>query len=249
MVDTDILYFDITVNGGMTMKKLAIGLLAATTLALGTVASAADVAEATSVDAYTGFDNSTHFTESNSRINEYQTVLIKNSDSEIVYIDEAETTFGEAMRFMLRGSTVAEGTYTAIFGSDIIGSKEVTFTVGRRNVSGTDNKGVSHEATVDTANKMKVADEPALQEEDGTLYKKGFVYLSNGTAFNKAHIVAENGTTYLGSVTISDTTTVVSGESPIAYGIEIYNIPEESKGINLYLGTETTTTSNEGANE
>lgn len=222
------------------MRKFAIGLIATMALALGTVASAADVA---SVDAYTGFDNSTYFTESNSGINEYKTVLIKNSSSEIVYIDEAETTFGTAVNFMLKGDvSLADGDYTATFGSNSKESKQVTFKVGSRTV--TDGDGGSHSATVNTANKMKVADEPEIQEEGSTLYKKGFVFIAETGKLNKVHLVGEDGTTYRGSITI-DIPSNISGESAIAYGIQIFNIPEADKGINLYLDT----TSNGGASE
>lgn len=227
------------------MKKIAMSLLSLFFVLCGMNVLAAE----TEQDAYFGSDNSVHFADYNSGVSEYTTVLIRKNNTTgadgVVYVDQRSNGFSDAVNFMLKADTKA-GDYTATFGNSNNGTKQINFVVG--DITATGEKGT---VTVDQDNKMKVVDEPVKQEvndsyvdaEEG-VYKKGFVYDATLTQFNKfkrLYLVSADGKTFYGGFNLYDESEKgkkpeYSGEGTVAFGIQIYNIPEEMKGMNLYLG-------------
>lgn len=227
------------------MKKLAASLLALAVVLCGLNAFAAE----TEQDVYFGSDNSVHFADYNSDVSKYTTVLIRKADTTgangVVYVDQQSKGFSDVVNFMLKGG-VDDGTYTATFGNSNNYTKQINFVVG--DITATGEKGT---VTVDQDNKMKVVDEPEKQEvkdsyvdaEEG-VYKKGFVYDATLTQFNKferLYLVSADGNTFYGGFNLYDESEKgkkpeYSGEGTVAFGIQIYNIPEAQKGMNLYLG-------------
>lgn len=210
------------------MKKFTAGLFAAF-LAMG-VTAFADSADSTVLDAYVSSNNSAYF----NGVGNYTVVKIQNGEGGIVYLDEVPDGINGAVSFMLK-TGVTDGEYTASFGGN--GEvKTVSFTVGNKTFSGENGNSL----VLDKANKMSVADEADVQEtlsgqEQGkTLYKKSFTF--TGTEkFDSVYMVSADGKTCYGSYEIGTTIENVTGESAFAYGIQLYNIPEENKGMNLYL--------------
>ena len=218
------------------MKKFAASLLTLAVVLCGLNAFAAE----TELDVYFGSDNSVHFADYNSDVSKYTTVLIRKADTTgangVVYVDQQSSGFSDAVNFMLKADTKA-GDYTATFGNAVNETKVVKFSIGDVTLESNGNK-----VTLDQKNKMAIADEPVLQEglygndPNGT-YKKGFVF--NATAdqynsFNRLYLVSADAASCYGYFELAKETTVTGGN--IAYGIQIYNIPEAQKGMNLYLG-------------
>lgn len=224
------------------MKKLAASLLALAVVLCGLNAFAAE----TEQDAYFGSDNSVHFADYNSDVSKYTTVLIRNADTNgVVYVDQQSKGFSDVVNFMLKDG-VGDGTYTATFGNSNNKTKQINFVVG--DIIATGEKGT---VTVDQDNKMKVVDEPVKQEVEDSyvdakngLYKKGFVYDATLDQFNKferLYLVSADGKIFYGGFELYDNTekderSTYTGEGTVAFGIQIYNIPEAQKGMNLYLG-------------
>lgn len=218
------------------MKKFAAGLIAATTLFMSVSVFAAETAAPTSWDAYKESNNSASFNIGNES---YTTVKITNSGNVVVYIDESQNGYTGAVNFMLKENS-ADGEYTALFGGSGT-NKTIKFNVGGFEIQGTTDK-----ASLDTSNKMTVADEAeeqesiAGQQEGTTLYKKGFTFLATGKNFSKIYVVSGDGKTCYGSFDLNVSAQNITGESEIAYGIQIYNLPAEKKDINLYLASDNT---------
>lgn len=225
------------------MKKFAASLL---TLAVVLCGLNVFAASSDTKDAYFGSDNSAYFTNADDGVNNYTTVLIRKQGTTgatgVVYVDQQSSGFSDVVNFMLKGG-VADGTYTAIFGNANNDTKQINFVVG--DITATGEKGT---VKVDQDNKMKVVDEPVKQESfvgslDGG-YKKGFVYtatLDQFTNFDRLYLVSADGNTFYGGFNLYDESEKgkkpeYSGEGTVAFGIQIYNIPEEQKGMNLYLG-------------
>ncbi len=225
------------------MKKFAASLFASAVILCGMSVFAAG---SDTKDAYFGSDNSAYFTNADDGVNNYTTVLIRKQDTTgatgVVYVDQQSSGFSDVVNFMLKGE-VADGTYTAIFGNSNNDTKRINFVVG--DITATGEKGT---VKVDQDNKMKVVDEPVKQESFvGSLeggYKKGFVYtatLDQFTNFDRLYLVSADGNTFYGGFNLYDESEKgkkpeYSGEGTVAFGIQIYNIPEEQKGMNLYLG-------------
>lgn len=215
------------------MKKLAAGLLALAVVLCGLNAFAAE----TEQDVYFGSDNSVYFADYSSDVSNYTTVLIREQGTTgangVVYVDQQSRGFSDAVNFMLKDDAKA-GSYTATFGNANNDTKTVNFSIG--------DVTIGENLVLDRRNKMSVADEAVLQEglygndPNGT-YKKGFVF--NATAdqynsFNRLYLVSADAASCYGYFELAKETTVTGGD--IAYGIQIYNIPEAQKGMNLYLG-------------
>lgn len=223
------------------MKKLVAGLLALAVVLCGLNAFAAE----TEQDVYFGSDNSVHIADYNSDIKNYTTVLIRKKGTTgadgVVYVDQQSKGFSDVVDFMLKAGVSKEDDvhdYTATFGnSNNDESKVVNFSVDNVTISGDVDS-----VTLDRANKMLVADEPISTDDEefinkagNGLYKKSFVFTaSSGKIYDKAYIVSSDGKKCYGHFEL-DLSTNFTGESDIAYGIQIYNISEENKGINLYL--------------
>lgn len=217
------------------MKKLASGLIAAMFIFAGISALASD-----EQDVYFGSDNSVHFTDDNSRVSNYTTVLIRRSGTTgadgVVYVDQRSEGFSDVIDFMLKADA-EQGSYTATFGNSNNETRTIDFTVGSISIAGEEST-----LTLDHTNKMSVIDEPELQEglyggEANGTYKKGFTFTATSeqyNAFNRLYLVSADGKTCYGYFEIEKETTVTEGE--VAYGMQVYNIPEEQKGMNLYLG-------------
>ena len=218
------------------MKKLAASLLALAVVLCGLNAFAAE----TEQDVYFGSDNSVHFADYNSDVSKYTTVLIRKADitgaNGVVYVDQQSKGFSDVVNFMLKGGAET-GSYTATFGNAVNETKVVKFSIGDVTLESNGNK-----VTLDQKNKMAIADEPVLQEglygnEANGTYKKGFVFTANAdqyNSFNRLFLVSEDGKSTYGYFELAKETTVTGGD--VAYGIQIYNIPEANKGMNLYLG-------------
>lgn len=227
------------------MKKFAASLLTLAVVLCGLNAFAAETDQDV-YDVYFGSDNSVHFADYNSDVSKYTTVLIRKADTTgangVVYVDQQSKGFSDVVNFMLKGG-VDDGPYTATFGNSNNDTKQINFVVG--DITATGEKGT---VKVDQDNKMKVVDEPVKQESfvgslDGG-YKKGFVYtatLDQFTNFDRLYLVSADGNTFYGGFNLYDESEKgkkpeYSGEGTVAFGIQIYNIPEEQKGMNLYLG-------------
>lgn len=193
-------------------------------------------------DVYFGADNSVHFTDDNSSVSDFTTVLIRKSGTTgangVVYVDQQKYGFSDAVNFMLKAG-VRDGDYVAVFGNADNQTKMVNFFVGDIEITGTNSS-----LKLNQDNKMSIADEPVEQEglygdvPNGT-YKKGFVFNATSeqyNSFNRLYLVSEDGKTCYGYFNIEKETVVTDGE--VAYGIQIYNIPVDRKGMNLYLGEE-----------
>lgn len=233
------------------MKKIAAGLFACAVVLCGMTAFAADESK----DVYFGSDNSVHFTDADDDVSDYTTVLIREKDTTgaggVVYVDQQSGGFDSVMNFMLKAGT-EKGNYVATFGNSKNETKTVGFTVG--DITATAG---SKTVTLDQANKMTVADvatsttdedftrEPEDSDEK-TYYKKGFVFtgtLNQFNSFDRIYLVSANGETCVGAFDLYDTAGEhmkpdFSGVGEVAFGIQIYNLSEENKGINLYLGTK-----------
>ena len=215
------------------MKKLVAGLLALAVVLCGLNAFAAE----TEQDVYFGSDNSVYFADYSSDVSNFTTVLIREQGTTgangVVYIDQQSNGFSDAVDFMLKTNAV-DGKYTAVFGNANNDTKTVNFSIGNVTIDG--------KLELDRKSKMSVADEAVLQEglygnEPNGTYKKGFVF--NATAdqynsFNRLYLVSADGTSCYGYFELETETTVTDGD--VAYGIQIYNIPEDRMGMNLYLG-------------
>ena len=90
---------------------------------------------------------------------------------------------------------------------------------------------------------MTVADKAQLQTNisatgiDVKQYYKGFTLLvENMDAYKKAYLVSGDGKTCYGYFELPKPDTTITGPACIAYGLQLFNIPEEKKDLNLYLG-------------
>lgn len=228
------------------MKKLTSGFLAATMIFTGITAFAENNA---TQDVYFGADNSVHIAGYNGVTGtDYTTVLIRESGTtdagSVVYADQKSTGLDSVMNFMLKGG-VADGNYTATFGNSKGNAKTINFTVGDVLGAGKYKK----EVTLDQVNKMSVVDEP-ISTDDETftnkrgqgLYKKSFTFtakLDDFEKFGSVYVVLADGTGQ-GEIELYDSGAnkppSYTGSGDITFGIQIYNIPEDHKGMNLYLG-------------
>ena len=173
----------------------------------------------------------------------YSTVMIKTAtateNSDVVYINQESGGFSDLTTFLMKESC-AGGNYIATFGNENGDTKTINFFKGEVNLKNEDGKEIS--VALNTAQKMTVADfaehtgEEAADADLGQ-FKKGFTLLVNSTdAYNTAYLVSSDGQTCYGYFTLPTPYTTVTGYASIAYGLQIFNIPEEKKDLNLYLG-------------
>ncbi len=171
----------------------------------------------------------------------YSTVMIKTAteNSDVVYINQESGGFSDLTTFLMK-EDCADGPYIATFGNENGDTKTINFFKGEVNLKNEDGKEIS--VVLNTAQKMKVADfaeQTGKEASDAELgkFKKGFTLLVNSTdAYNTAYLVSSDGQTCYGYFTLPTPYTTVTGYASIAYGLQIFNIPEEKKDLNLYLG-------------
>ena len=174
----------------------------------------------------------------------YSTVMIKTvpkdgENAEVVYINQESGGFSDLATFLMKDGC-ADGNYIATFGNENGDTKTINFFKG--NVDLKDEKGNAISVALNTAQKMTVADfaeQTGEEASDADLgqFKKGFTLLVNSTdAYNTAYLVSSDGKTCYGYFTLPTPYTTVTGYASIAYGLQIFNIPEEKKDLNLYLG-------------
>lgn len=154
--------------------------------------------------------------------------------SKIVYVNQERSGFDAAVKFMLADSP-DEGYYRARFGN--VGDTsydDVYFVIGTPENSG---------------DKMTVADaaEAYGRDKDDTsviYYKKSFTMTTTCdrySTYKSLKLIGEDGTTVLGAVAIGDSwkKTNFTGEGSLTVGVQVYNIPEQYKGLGVSLSTET----------
>ncbi|MBQ3124960.1 MAG: hypothetical protein IJC09_06040 [Clostridia bacterium] len=220
------------------MKKVVAGLFACAVVLCGICTFAAESEQ----DVYFGSDNSVHIGDYNDVDGkEYTTVLIRKAGttdaSGVVYVDQQSGGLGSVMNFMLKDG-VEKDKYIATFGNSDGDTKVINFSTDSFVLTGK-----SGAVTFDRAYKMTVADEPESHENEnfsnkteGDYYKKSFVFTAKaGKIFDKVYLVSADGGTCHGHIELKPIETNFTGDSDIAYGIQIYNISQKDKGINLYL--------------
>ena len=229
------------------MKKLTSWFLTMVITLSGVTAMAEDstTSDPTTQDVYNNVDNAVSPTDVQG-IDGYTTVLIKkDSSDEIVYIDQSPNGFSSVASFMLK-KDIADGNYTATFGNKDGDTKTVKFFKGEFKVTqGIDDKGEIKEIDgmpFDTSYKMEATE---AEKQDADLskgieegdYKKDFTLLINSLeAFDTAYMLSADGTTCYGYFELPKPDTELTDASSIAYALQLFNIPEDKKGINLYLG-------------
>ena len=221
------------------MRRIASYLLSVIIALSGITALAAE-SETVVKDVYNHSANSVSANEAGVT-GKYSTVMIKTAteNSDVVYINQESGGFSDLTTFLMKESC-ADGNYIATFGNENGDTKTINFFKG--NVDLKDEKGNAISVALNTAQKMTVADfaeQTGEEASDADLgqFKKGFTLLVNSTdAYNTAYLVSSDGKTCYGYFTLPTPYTTVTGYASIAYGLQIFNIPEEKKDLNLYLG-------------
>ena len=174
----------------------------------------------------------------------YSTVMIKTAtateNSDVVYINQESGGFSDLATFLMKDGC-ADGNYIATFGNEKGETKTIEFFKGKIDLTSEDGKEISVALT--TAQKMTVADKAALQTDISATdinkqqYYKGFTLLvEDMNAYNAAYLVSSDGTKCYGYFKLPKPETTVTGATCIAYGLQLFNIPEDKKDLNLYLG-------------
>ena len=223
------------------MKKFAAALFACTVILCSMTAFASGSVEQ---DIYFGSDESVHVGDYNGIDGDaFTTVIIRTGVTtdagDVVYADQQSDGLGDVMNFMLKDN-VPDGNYTATFGNSDGSSETIEFVVGD----------LSYETvTLKPENKMSVIDEPESTDgetfeykEGQGFYKKGFMFTTKMDSFDKfnaIYLVYADGTSK-GKIDLYDKGAhkkpSFTGDAEVVLGVQIYNIPEDSKGMNLYLG-------------
>lgn len=221
------------------MRRIASYLLSVVIALSGITALAAE-SETVVKDVYNHSANSVSANEAGVT-GKYSTVMIKTAteNSDVVYINQESGGFIDLTTFLMKEGC-ADGNYIATFGNEKGETKTINFFKGEVTL-----KGTNISVVLNTAQKMTVADEATLQTgaeaEDALLdcYRKGFTLLCKDikdvNKVNTVYLVSSDGKTCYGYFDLALPETVVTGGS-IAYGLQLFNIPEEKKDLNLYLG-------------
>ena len=233
------------------MKKLLACLIAVSALSVVTA-----FAETEYIDAYYGNNNEVRVDAGVKDIGGSKTSIIKNaSTGEIVHINQKDSGFSSAAAFLLKEG-IADGEYIATFGGSDGEVKSFNFYVGDLNVDG---------ITLDRANKMVVKNVAAQYSVDGLLvidretgepvYKKGFTFdnvdIDTYNTFKSIKLTTEDGSKTVGAIAIDKNDwggTTATGAGSVNFGIQIFDIPESYKGINVYLSTDAATLYDGGSN-
>lgn len=200
------------------------------------------------IDVYNDSTNSVSANEAGV-VSGYSTVMIKtipegDAESEVVYINQASEGFSVVTSFLMKDGCQARN-YIATFGNATGGTKTIQFFKGDITVAGEKGDGnyTDNALTLNTSTKMTVADGATLQTDikakdaDPTKYYKGFTLLvDNINMYDVAYLVSSDGTKCYGYFTLPEPYTVVADNTWVAYGLQVFNIDEDKKGLNLYLG-------------
>ena len=223
------------------MKRIASCLLSVIIALSGITALAA---EPEVKDVYNHSDNSVSASEAGVT-GTYSTVMIrKETNGEVVYVNQESGGFSEVTTFLMK-EDCKDGDYIATFGNEKGETKTIKFFRGERTVQGVNSDGIltNDSFNFNTSTKMTVADKAQLQTNisatgiDVKQYYKGFTLLvENMNAYNKAYLVSGDGKTCYGYFELPKPDTTITGPACIAYGLQLFNIPEEKKDLNLYLG-------------
>lgn len=222
------------------MRRIASCLLSAIIALSGITALAAESAPEVK-DVYNHSRNSVSAKEAGVTVN-YSTVMIKsaseNSDV-VVYLNQESGGFTDLTTFLMKDDC-DDGKYIATFGNENGDTKIIEFFKGDVSL-----KGNSMSVVLNTAQKMTVKDEATKQtgnearDASSECYRKGFTLLvesvQNLENVNTVYLVSSNGKTCYGYFELVLPETVVTGGN-IAYGLQLFNIPEDKKDLNLYLG-------------
>lgn len=220
------------------MKRIASCLLSVIIALSGITALAA---EPEVKDVYNHSDNSVSAKEAGVTVN-YSTVMIKsaseNSDV-VVYLNQESGGFTDLTTFLMKDGC-DNGNYIATFGNEKGETKIIEFFKGDVPLTGN-----SMSVVLNTAQKMTVKDEATKQtgnearDASSECYRKGFTLLVESVQtlenVNTVYLVSSNGKTCYGYFELVLPETVVTGGN-IAYGLQLFNIPEDKKDLNLYLG-------------
>lgn len=229
------------------MRKIAASLLAAAC-----AFTSATAVFAANQDVYYPSDNSVHISDSNigADVNTYKTVLIRKTpkdanagivENDVVYINQNSSGLGALSSFMLK-KDAQPGEYIATFGNYEGNTKDITFEIfGEKGVTVKGDKDTNATVKLNPDNKMNVVEDATEQDatiandlENG-LYTKTFRFLDSNASLDRIYLVSEDGATCYGYFDL--TLPEVSGLA-ISYGIKLYNIPNEKRGMNIYLATQ-----------
>lgn len=189
-------------------------------------------------DVYNHSDNSVSASEAGVT-GTYSTVIIKEAtdNGEVVYVNQESGRFSDLTTFLMKDGC-GNGNYIATFGNEKGETKTIKFFKGDVPLTGN-----SMSVVLNTAQKMTVADKAQLQtnisakDVNKEQYYKGFTLLvENMNAYNAAYLVSSDGQTCYGYFKLPKPDTTITGPACIAYGLQLFNIPEEKKDLNLYLG-------------
>lgn len=232
------------------MRKIAASLLAAAC-----AFTSATAVFAANQDVYYPSDNSVHISDSNigADVNTYKTVLIRKKpvdsnaeivESDVVYINQNSSGLGELSSFMLK-KDAQPGEYIATFGNYEGTVKEIQFVIYGQNENLTVGSNVpesSKKVELKPQYKMNVYADAVVQDHtlandlDPGSYTKTFKFLNSDTSLDRIYLVSGDGTKCYGYFNL-DITTVVTGV-PVSYGIQLFNIDESKKDLNVYLGLQ-----------
>lgn len=231
------------------MRKIAASLLAAAC-----AFTSATAVLAANQDVYYSADNSVQIKDSNldKTLDTYKTVLIRRTPAnasadivkdDVVYINQNSSGLGALSSFMLKKGAEA-GNYTATFGNNDGEVKEITFEIYSKDtpfeVVGSGDP--SKKTSINPDNKMsvyadaKLQTEQLAQDQDPSKYTKVFNFIDSNTALDRIYLVSEDGKTCYGYFNL-DISAVVTGV-PVSYGIQLFNLEETMKGMNIYLGSQ-----------
>ena len=155
--------------------------------------------------------------------------------------------FSDLTTFLMK-EDCADGNYIATFGNEKGETKTIKFFRGEMTVQGVNSDGIltNDSFNFNTSTKMTVADAATQQigneasDASSTCYRKGFTLLVENVGtwenVNTAYLVSGDGQTCYGYFQLPKPDTTITGPACIAYGLQLFNIPEEKKDLNLYLG-------------
>ena len=227
------------------MRRIASYLLSVIIALSGITALAAEP-ETVVKDVYNHSDNSVSASEAGVT-GTYSTVMIrKETNGEVVYVNQESGRFSNLTTFLMKDGC-GNGDYIATFGNENGETKTIKFFRGGITVQGVKSDGTSANVSfnLNTSTKMTVADAATKQtgneasDASSECYRKGFTLLAESVQtlenVNTVYLVSSNGKTCYGYFELVLPETVVIGGN-IAYGLQLFNIPEDKKDLNLYLG-------------
>ena len=160
----------------------------------------------------------------------YCTVLIQNSNADIVYVNQADSAFSGVMNFFLQ-SAPETGTYTARFGgSGSVITKSFYIGVGAQKT-----------------NDVPMTRLSSIQNVEDNTYSSGFYTTLKGTDYNslnsiKVGYMNEQATTVYGGFDLKSggyPTTQFSGEGSLTLLFELDDITDkELESVSVFLSTD-----------